>query len=243
MANHQMLDNVTHKDVRIITDQHPDLGDTGSYATTFINEFRDVQNQYPIFFRKNTETAKFEAIALFGFAESENLYLDDQGWHASYIPLSVQRRPFLIGFKDVDNQGVVEQEAVVHIDMDSPRINTERGELVFLPQGGQSEYLQSVSNILGHIHEGHQMTDVFIDTMLELELIESVNIKVTLDDGSEHELNSLYTLHEEKVQALDAEVVAQLHQKGYLQHMYMQMASLANMPALIRRKNQVMGLS
>lgn len=240
MSNHQILDNITHKDTRVITEHHPDYGDTASYTTITVPEFRHVQAHYPIFFRKNTQTAQFEAIALFGFAEQENLFLDNQGWHANYVPLSIQRRPFLIGFQEKNHEGVIETVPMVHIDMDNPRINETHGEHVFLEQGGQSDYLQKISNILMAIHQGHEESKRFIDILLTHDLIESVNIKVQLNDGSNHELGSLYTINEEKVAALTAETLHDFHQKGYLQAIYMVFASHAKITELIDKKNNLL---
>jgi hypothetical protein len=238
MPNHQLLDNVSHKDLRVITEHKPEYTDISSYTNVFVSELRDVQAHYPMFFRKSSETAQFEAIALFGFAEQENLYLDNKGWHAAYIPLTIQRRPFLIGYQNVNTDGVVSQQTVVHIDMDSPRISSTEGEAVFLAQGGQSPYLQEISSVLKTIDEGHLQTKTFIDVLLANELIESVDIKVELDNGSKNELGGLYTVNEEKVAGLSPEALNALHQQGYLQHIHMILASMSNMTSLIEKKNK-----
>ncbi|MGO4892541.1 SapC family protein [Flavobacterium sp. W21_SRS_FM6] len=238
MPNHQQLDNITHKNLRVLTHHHPNFGDTTSYSRLFTSEFRHAQGDYPILFRKNSETGQFEAIALFGFAVEENLFLDDHGWHANYIPLAIQRRPFLIGFEPGSQESQGEPKAVVHIDMDSPRISESEGEAVFLEQGGQSHYLQQVSSVLNAIHQGDTETRAFIDTLLHYELIESVSIKVKLQDGSNNELSSLYSINEEKLTSLAADAVYSLYQRGYMQHIYMVMASMAAMSHLIELKNK-----
>lgn len=237
MPNHQLLNNISHKDVHVITEQSLDLGDNNSYSHVFISEFRDIQAHYPMFFQKNTRTEQLEVIALFGLADQENLFLSDAGWQANYVPLSIQRRPFLIGFQEKSEDGVVSEEPVIHIDMDSPRISYNQGEAVFLPQGGQSAYLQHVSKTLIAIHEGAQQTQLFIDTLLKHNLIESVEIKVTLDDDSNHAMNFLSTINEEKVAQLSNQVVSELHRLGYLKAIYMILASMPNMSDLIALKN------
>jgi hypothetical protein len=240
MPNHQLLDNISHKDVHVITEHKPALGDNISYSHVFVSEFRDVQAHYPIFFQKNAQTGQFEVIALFGLAAEENLFLTDAGWQANYLPLSIQRRPFLIGFQENTENGVVSEEPVVHIDMDSPRISYNQGEAIFLPQGGQSPYLQHMSATLMAIHQGHQQTQSFIDTLQQHELIESVEIKVTLDDDSKHAMDFLYTINEEKVAQLPDQVVTDLHRLGYLQAIHMILASMPNMSHLIELKNSLL---
>lgn len=238
MSNHQLLDNVTHKDLRIITAQHPSLGDNQSYTRVFLPELKQVQSTYPIMFRKHGETGHFEIIAMFGLGESENLFLDENGWHAHYLPLSVQRRPFLIGFQTSQDPGSVDDNAVVHVDMDSPRVSQTEGELVFLPQGGQSPFLQHISSILRAIHEGDQHTQPFVNQLLALSLIETVDLKITLNDGNHIELNGLYTIHEENLQNLADADIASLHKAGYLEPIYMIIASMHNLTRLIEMKNQ-----
>ena len=238
MPNHQLLDNINHKDVHVITERKPQFGDNSSYSHVFISEFRDVQAHYPIFLHKNAQTGRFEVIALFGLAGEENLFLTDSGWQANYIPLSIQRRPFLIGFQENAEDGVVSEEPVVHIDMDSPRISYNQGEAVFLPQGGQSPYLQQVSATLMAIYQGHQETKTFIDSLQQHELIESVEIKVTLDDETNHAMDFLYTINEEKVAQLSDVAVSDLHRAGHLKAIHMILASMPNMSHLITLKNR-----
>lgn len=238
MANHQLLDNVSHKDIKVITTQHPKYGDDQSYTRVMLTELRAAQSEYPLFLRKNNETGQFEIIAMFGLTESENLFLDEQGWHAHYLPLTIQRRPFLIGFQSSDDPANPEDKPVVHIDMDSPRVSTTEGEALFLAQGGQSPYLQHISSVLNAIHQGNEHNQPFMDALQQFELIEPVNLKIQLDNGENIELTGLYTVQEETLRALPGESIAQLHQQGYLDAIYMMLASLQNLTRLIAMKNQ-----
>ena len=80
MTRHALLNNVDHKDLRIITERSAKFGDNVRGALTFFWEFRSVQAHYPIVFNKNPETSEFTALAMFGFEEGENLFLGDDGW-------------------------------------------------------------------------------------------------------------------------------------------------------------------
>lgn len=237
MANHQLLDNITHKDTRVISAQHPQFGDTQSYTRVMLSELKAAQSSYPLFFRKEAETGQFEIIAMFGLAEQENLFLDDDGWHAHYLPLTIQRRPFLIGFQSSDDPMSPDDKAVVHIDMDSPRISNTEGEPIFLPQGGQSPYLQHISSVLKAIHDGSQQTQPFVDTLLAMDLIEAVDLKVKLKGDNQIELTGLYTIQEDNLKQLTSHQVSELHPTGYLEAIYMMVASLQNMTKVIELKN------
>jgi hypothetical protein len=233
MSNHEILDNITHQDIKIITEQHPKYGDSHSYATLVPFELASAQVEYPIFFRKNSASNQFEMIALLGLEKQENLFLDDSGWHAHYLPLSIQKRPFLIGFQQ--QQGA--EHPVVHIDMDSPRINKDFGESIFMQHGGQSGYLQEISAILNTLHEGHQQIQAFTAKLQALSLLEPVNLSISLKSGEKLEIEQLFTVHEENLTALQTSEISQLHQQGWLKSIYMIIASVGNLTKLIERKN------
>ena len=137
MPNYALVNPEAHKDIRIITERGAALGDNIQVAMTFQSEFRNIQGSYPILFQKFDD--EFIPVALFGFERDENLFLTDEGWNASYIPAMMRKEPFLIGLQ----KGGEDEEAarVFSIDMDSPRVNTERGEALFDPLGKMTPYL------------------------------------------------------------------------------------------------------
>lgn len=238
MANHQLLDNVTHKNLRVITDRSAWYGDDIAATLVFPLEFRRLQSEYPIAFQKNAETGQLEPIALFGLEEGENLYLDGDGWKAGYIPLTVERQPFLIGFTTTTDSGAPQDEPVIHVDMDSPRISETEGVSVFLEHGGQSPYLEHISSVLNAIHQGYDQNRRLSQALQEYELVEPFSFDFELEDGSRKKLSGLYTLNEEKLASLKGAALEALHTSGFLENIYMVMASIANLRTLIDRKNQ-----
>lgn len=237
MKNYVLLNNVDHKDLRIITERSEKYGDNVAYAYAFPSEFRYLEPYYPIVFRKNLETAQFEIVSLFGFVENENIFLKDGTWKESYIPLSVAREPFLIGFQNTRDG---EKNPVVHINTNSPRISTTEGEHVFLPQGGNSPYLEHINSILAKIYEGLDESKDFTAALLEYDLLESFIFNAELKDGSKYQMTGFYTIHEENLAKLGGDTLAKLHAKGYLQLIYLAVASLANIGKLIKRKNDLL---
>lgn len=237
MANHALLNNVDHKNLKIITTRSADYGDNVMSTMTFADEFRSVQAHYPIFFHKQPDTGRFQAAAIFGFEEGENLFLDEQGWGASYIPLTIERQPFLIGFQSAAGSGAEERKTVIHVDMDSPRISESEGEAVFLEHGGLTEYLNRINAVLSTINEGVERDVAFVDALLELELLESFTLDVELNDGAKYRMAGFYTINEEKLAELGGDALEKLHRAGHLQSIYMALASLSNIRDLIERRN------
>jgi len=240
MANHVLLNNVDHKDMRIITERSARFGDNVQCALTFSWEFRNVQACYPIVFSKDARSGRFSALALFGFRERENLFLDDNGWHAPYIPMTVEAQPFLIGLQQPASSGGLEPEPVLHIDMDNPRVNDKEGEPVFLPHGGISDYLDRINARLHTIHNGYAGDQLFMNMLAEHDLLESFVLDVELNDGTQNRLAGFHTINEDRLRALDGEVLASFNQKGFLLPVYMAIASLVNLRTLIDRRNALL---
>ena len=223
----QLLNNVQHKDLRIVTQRGAQWGDDIMSAPATVDEFRRLQAHYPIVFQRD-EKGGFVPAVLFGLQGGENLFLTESGWDADYLPLSVQRLPFSIG--------IAEDEMRMMVDMDSPRISSgAEGEAVFLPQGGPTDFTENANSLLRTLHEGLQMTAEFVQTLMAHELLESFVLDVERPDGTRGQLVGFYIINEERLGALDASTISLLHQADYLTPIYMAMASLSNFPRLIKR--------
>jgi hypothetical protein len=229
MPRHAALNNIDHRDLRVDTSHGEALGDAVMYAPTFPAEFRNVQAHYPIVFAKTAEGA-FQPFALFGFQEGQNLFLQGDTWDATYVPLTIQRHPFLIGASG--------DELNVHIDLDNPRVGTERGERLFLEHGGTSEYLERASSILQAIHHGLQTIPTFVSVLLQHGLLEPFVLDITLDDGAEKRLSGFYTINEDALARLDGSAFAALGEGGHLEPIYMVLASSVHFRHLIERVNR-----
>ncbi|MFT5140231.1 MAG: hypothetical protein ACI9H8_000979 [Lysobacterales bacterium] len=239
MTNHVLLDNISHQDLRVKSRYEKNHGYDVSLTRTFLVEFSQLQMEYPILFTKNQDTGHFEPMAMLGFSENENLYLGNGKWDASYIPLTIQRQPFLIGFQETVDAGIPSRNPVVHIDLDHPSVSSSgEGERIFLEHGGESPVLERMSSILMTIHNGHEINQSFSKLLVGLDLIESLALEIEFNDGSKQNLKGLYTINEDKLRALNANALEVLHTKGHLQDVYMILASLPNLARLIEKKNQ-----
>lgn len=228
MTRTVLLNNVDHAQLRVLTERNAACGDAVMFAVTFPAEFRDLQAHYPLVFRKLADGTGFEPVALFGFEEGQNLFLGPQGWDASTLPLAIERLPFYIGLAD--------EELVVHVDLDSPRLSTTQGEAVFMPHGGSTAFLERMSSVLLAIHQGLQGTPAFVAALLAHELLEPFVFEYERPDGSPGRLAGFYTVHEERLRALDGDALARLSQAGHLQAAYMALASLSQLRGLIVRQ-------
>jgi hypothetical protein len=238
MAKHALLNNVAHANLRVITRHSAELGDNVGSVVTFPTEYGDVQREYPILFRKDAATGEFLSVALLGFEKNENLFLDHNGWNASYIPGIVARGPFLIGFQERQIEGELRQNPVIHVDLDNPRISTTEGEAVFLENGGNSRYIERIASILNGIREGLEASKAMFAAFTAMELIEPVRLEIQISAEERHNLQGYYTINEEKLAALDGESLASLNRAGFLQGAFLVLASLNNIKKLIDMKHR-----
>ena len=238
MANTVLLNNLAHQDLKVVTRFGAEYGDNVSSALAFPTEFIELQKEYPILFRKNPETQKFHATVLLGLSQGENLFLNTTvktGWDAYYIPAVIARGPFLIGFQsDVDNNKV----PVIHIDLDHPKANDEKGYPLFLEHGGNGLYLDHIARVLKIIHEGIAMQDAMFNAFTELGLIESVDIEIDLNSGEKQRLVGNFTIHEEKLMSLGGEQLEKLNKLGFLSLAYTVISSMTNIRKLTEIKNK-----
>ena len=237
MTNFALVNHDEHHDVRIITGRSAEYGDAVMYALTLPFEFRSAQAFYPILFHQEDD-GELLPVSLFGFEKGENLFLDDTGWDAGYIPATILRQPFLIGYQGSEIDKDEDKTRVLTIDMDHPRVNKEEGEPLFLPLGGRSDYLEWSADLLEQIYEGLLHAETFVAALRQHDLIEAANFEITLSDGSHNQLLGFHVLNEEKVRGLPGEVLEEFSKKSFLMPMFMMLASLGNMRALIQRKDR-----
>lgn len=236
MTDHVVLTPEDHRDLRVLTERGREFGDGLMSCLVVPTEFRQVQSEYPILFRLNETRDGFTALALFGFENGENLFLSDGRWDARYRPLAIEIQPFLIGRMSPDCE-----DKQVHLDRSSPRIGGGEGIRVFDEDGRPTPYLELVVERLGTLDLGYQASAAFFDALRRYELLEPFTLEVTLDDGSINRLVGFHIIDEERLQALDPAALGDLHAEGYLMPIFMALASLGKLAALVDRKNRLLG--
>ena len=242
--NYTLLDNVTHKDLRVIPHYCADFGDNVASVPVFATELANVIKHYPVLFYPTDKTAShFTMVALLGLEAGENLFLNEtlpatyqalrqqSGWAADYVPATVARGPFAIGLHENGSQ------VMVHVDASHPKLSTKQGKPLFLPKGGNSDYLNRIASILGVIHNGVQVTNDMVSMWHSMGLLEPMSVDIELADGTKHPLGGHFAVSDEKVSALTQADLHTLHQHGYLQGLYLAMTSLNNIQTLIDLKN------
>lgn len=236
MTRPALLDNVTHRHLRVHTARAAALGDARQSCLALPAEFRLLQAHFPLVFQHVEGDVGFQPVALFGLEEGQNLFLVDGGWDAPVVPMALQRDPFLIGRAADGNLSL-------HIDLDSPRIvrpeEGEAGTALFMPHGGFSDYLDQVVQLMESLHAQAQQLPAFIEALTRHQLLEPFVLDIELPSGEQGRLTGLFTINEERLTALPGAALEALAREGHLLPMFMQIASLAQLTALVERSNRV----
>jgi hypothetical protein len=225
MTNIVVLNSLTHRDLRVQAEASAKLGDNQRFVPVVIAEFPLLVTHYPILFSKDTETGAFLCGAMLGIDEGENLFLKEGKGHEGYRPLNLQRVPFFVSGDDLA------------IDLDHVRISAETGQSLFNDKGEPTPYLDSIRAAFQHLKPGTEMTKRFIETLLKLNLLEPVDISLGFDDGTKRNLADLYTVNQDVLRQLPDASVLDLFRRGYLQLIYLLIASLKQIPVLAQKKN------
>ena len=226
MTKVALLNNHDHRAVRVQAGASARYGDNQRFVAVILGEFPHLVAHYPILLTKDQNTGAFFVGAVLGFDEGENLFLDERGME-TYRPLNLQRGPFFTAGNEVA------------IDLDSPRLEAG-GKPLFTENGEPTQYLQSIMALFRDLKPGLEMTKSFVETLVGLKLVEPIDIDLAFDDGSKRKLTGLYTVNQQSLSALSDATVIDLFRKGYLQLIYLMIASLKQVPVLARRKNDTL---
>lgn len=226
MTNIVILNNQVHRTLRVQAAVSARYGDNQRFVPVIVKEFPFLAVHCPILFSKDANTGAFYCGAMLGFDDGENLFLDEGGPQDAYRPLNLRRGPFYTAGSELA------------IDLDSPRVDADKGLPLFTENGEATSYLESIISVFRELQPGLEMTKVFIETLMKLKLVEAININVGFDDGTKRDLVGLYTVNRETLRVLPDAAALDLFRRGYLHLIYLMIASLQQVPVLAQKKNR-----
>lgn len=237
MSNLIALNQQVHQALRINTQVVEAQASQLNMIPVVLSEFLKLAVQFPIALTKNKDTGRFVCVALFGFQENENLFIKDQEWDSLYVPLQIRRQPFFLGNSDQGND-----EFVVCIDTSHKSVQQEEtkldGEAIFDKEGNATPYLENIKTVLAELLNGESHTQIFIKTLADLNLLQSMQLEITFENGESTRVEGIYTINEENLKHLSAIDITNLHQQNYLAPIYTMITSLGHIYGLVNRKNK-----
>jgi hypothetical protein len=222
MANFQILNSEAHRNLRLL----PRAGTALHSVPIVLSELSSAAACCPVMLAKNPEDGRFYMAALFGFEPGENLVNTDPGAARTFRPLDLERQGF---FTSGEN---------IAVDLNHPQISEKEGERLFGDDGEPTDTMRRIQRALGLLASGNEETERFIETLVDLRLVEPIDISLRFDDGKKIRLDGLYTVSLDSIAELGDSDALTLFRKGYLLLAYTIAGSLKQISVLANRRNE-----
>jgi hypothetical protein len=222
--NYIPLDKNNHKDLHIRSNNDFTHAKGTHLAAASLREYAQIAGCMPIIFIKDPKSDTTHSVAMLGIEQGVNLFMQNDKWSGHVVPLNVQRYPFDVR-PDGDKLGVF-------IDENSDLVGKE-GEPLFT-DGAPSPYLENRQKLLSELANSEMATRDFVKKIEELGLFDSIVIRAQYANGQQRNINGMQTISEKRLQALDADTVAELHKTGYLGAIYAILMSLGQLNRLVQ---------
>lgn len=241
-AQPQALDRVQDRTLRL-KPEGVRYDRTAGMNALFITavEFGDVCREYPIVFvdagKGDDGQREIAPMAVLGLEQGENLMLGAGGtWAARYTPALLRGYP--LGLARVDDKSYT-----LCYDAKADAMSPDEGERLFDDASEPTPWLAERLRFLEEIEREAQRTRQFGRRLLELDLLRTMRFDATLPDGAKLSVDGFLALDEEKLGALTAARVYDLHRSGMLSLIHAHQISLGLMRALVERRYALRALA
>ncbi len=224
----ELLNNDKHGSMgfMVVDKPYEFVGKVKAVPLTMV-EFGSAQRNFPIIF-SNMENPV--PLAVHGIIDEENLFVDEDGkWdEMSYIPMYVRCYPFTFA-GDGERMAVVVDTAAASV--------SSNPQYPFFVDGEISPHTKKLMDACAKFERERKRTQEFCNKVKELDLLTPLRATHRPDSASEPQTLANYIgIDVEKLNNLPADVVHDLHTKGFLSAMYLQLYSLENWRHLMARR-------
>ena len=204
-------------------------------AAVMITELSAAAANFPLVFIQHPETKVIRPVAMFGLRPGENYFYGMDGWDATYVPLLVQRHPFLIGANDADPDS---KTLTMCLDRTSPFLSETDGIALFDESGNATDFLNNRNQLLTEIFEGERITEQFTRKIMEMELLKPFEILLQGMDSQTRKVTGLMTFDDQKLRQLTDAQVLELNKLDFLAACYVIYGSLFQIHRMMQIRNR-----
>ena len=227
------LNSRDHSDWKVGSFERADfIAETHAIPVT-VDEFVDVQRNYPIVFTAGENPLP---IALMGLNEGVNTFMDDNGKLVAdvYVPAYIRRYPFMLAKlqKESDDMSLCfDPSAGVVGKRDDGNVLFENGE--------PTQYTKDVLEFCRKFEEAGQRTKNFLEELKKLDILMDGEIAITRNDMPDTPFvyRGFQMVDEQKLRDLPAETVERLNKNGMIMLLNAHMFSLNLMRTIFERQS------
>lgn len=201
------------------------------HAPITVAEFYESCKDYPIVFAKDASES-WSALALMGYKEKENLFIDQKGlWEKGrYIPAFIRRYPFI--FMAQPNT----EELALAFDVtckDETCTSLERK--FFNEEGKATEFIQKTLQFLNQFQNDLKATSAFLQQLEAWELLEARMATFVTPSGEKTNVDGFFVLNEEKLRHLSEKKKNDICKKEAMPLITAHLISLSNIQRMGNR--------
>jgi len=196
-----------------------------------VTEFGPASLTYPIIFGGDA----LAPLAVMSIRQNENLFISDQGEFelGAYVPAFIRRWPFVLANDDG------QQKLIVCIDR-AAEVLAVGGEVPLFENGQPSAFTEQAIKFCTDFETERRRTEQFVQTLKSLDLLENQQTTFTPREpdgtvGAPIQLADYIAVSEEKLLALPASKLAELHTSGALRQIYAHLTSALNWDRLVAK--------
>jgi hypothetical protein len=198
-------------------------------------DFFRLASEFPLIFVPNQKDENLVPVALMGLREGVNLYCQEESYPAQVVPLGFTTAPFSL--TAADPQG--DQFALL-IDEESPLLSETEGEALFNEQGERTAYLQGRLDAIEQISQQSSQTRAICKLLKDMNLLKTEQLQLRMrPDAPGYNIDGIYTVDEEALNALSDEQYLDLRKKGLIPLIYAHLASLQQVRRILKKQDEM----
>ncbi len=192
-------------------------------------EFSSAATSYPVIFAGDTRAP----LAVMGIRADENLFVKDGFFDPDYyMPSFARRYPFVLAGDQSNDR------YVVCIDANAECVTNKKPTQKFFDKDDTSAFTKEAFQFLQNFERDRQATAQMVERFKELDLFESKDMYFQGNnaDGSKAERQKIadyFAVTHERLAKLDAKVIKEFMENGYLAVAHSHMVSLTNWQRLV----------
>lgn len=208
-----------HGTIRIGPRPDPVYGARHNHAVLGASEIVHAAADFPLLLMKDGETGAFNIVALFGFAPGQNRYVINGHWQATWLPGAMLRYPF---YRD---------ENAPHglaIDEACGLLHAAQGEALFI-DGQPTRFTTHIAQTIAALVDDIAAAQALAKTFAANALVRPLEMILTDASGHENQIDGLYGIGQQALDALSDSAVLSLHRSGALRAANVMAASLGQL--------------
>lgn len=229
-ARPEVLTTDAHAELGITPPEHPFDFVKGERAIPLtMVEISSAQRHYPIVFSDLENPVPLAVVGLPGVG---NLFVDAQGrWDPEcYVPSYLRCYPFALASQENGSRALVFDRSAAAI--------TENPRYPFFVANEPSAEINAVLQFVGEYEEERKRTGEFGRLLVKHGVLDQMQANYNVEGSDEQQVLATYVgINLQKLNALDAAVIFELHQAGWLAPMYLMHYSMQCWRPLRLRKD------